>query len=705
MPNISLRGSGWRNGDANLVKLLQVKSMLIMPLLLEGEVTGAMTFEYCREDHHFTDYEIAAFSDIAAKEAASNYHTELFQNVTRDSSILKALFGGMVDGIAVVDTTGQVAYFNQRAAEIYGVALDEIIGHPASLVRDDVLSRVANPKEVVASFQEAMSSLADLPVIEFKIVWPVSRHVQLRFFPVYGTDCQFLAQGTLIRDISSERELDRLRADIVSIVSHEIRRPLASIRGCAATLLQSQWDTETLDGLVRIIDQQSGKISELIDNLTDLSRIQAGDLRIERRPTDLAQVVRNAVNTIESHTRRHHLEIILPQNLPLLDIDGARVGQVIENLLDNAVKYSPNGRNITIVVELYADLAQISVIDGGIGIAEENLDRVFDRFFRVNGLEVAHVAGAGLGLSISKSLVEAHGGKIWAESAAGKGSTFRFTLPLVFPHDPVGGTLAGTMLPEQQRFVSGRLRTTSRELTQTEFTKALILIVEDEARSVRFLRAILEAAGYNVIVASDGHVALETISAQEPDLVLLDILLPRMDGYEVCRRVREFSSVPILMLSGKSDEADKVRGFNIGADDYLTKPFGAAELLARVRAVMRRARPATSSMTDGIEHVATSFACGDLKMDFSQRRVTLKGQVIRLTPIEYRVLYHLAVHAGRVLVHEDLLRRVWGPQYQAEIGYLWVHIRHLREKIEENPARPRYILTQPGFGYKLVSPS
>ena len=623
--------------------------------------------------------------------------------VAFDSSILRALVGGMVDGIAVVDTSGQTVYCNQRAAEIYGVALDGIIGLRSSLVRDDVLSRVANPKEVIGDFQEAMSHLDDMPVIEFKIVWPVSRHVQLRFFPIYGNDGRFLGRGTLIRDVSSERELDRLRADIVSIVSHEIRRPLASIKGCAATLLQSQWDPDTLDGLVRIIDEQSGKISELADNLTDLSRIQAGVLSIERRPTDLAQVVRNAVATIESHTRRHHLEIVLPQNLPLVEVDGPRVQQVIENLLDNAVKYSPSARNITVQVELDAHFVQINVADNGIGIAEENLDRVFDRFFRVNRPEVAHVSGAGLGLSISKSLVEAHGGRIWAESSRGEGSTFRFTLPLLHPRDPAAAVLVETMLPDQQRFISDRPLNHSRERVQSRPTKALILVADDEPRSVRFLRATLEAAGYNVIVASEGHVALETISAEEPDLVLLDILLPGLDGYEVCRRAREFSSVPILMLSGRADEADKVRGLNIGADDYLSKPVGTSELLARVRAVMRRARLATSPAAADADRPARFFASGDLKIDFGQHRVTLKGQDIKLTPTEYKILYHLAVNAGRVLVHEDLLRRVWGPQYQSEIGYLWVHIRHLREKIEEKPATPRYILTQPGFGYKLVS--
>lgn len=624
--------------------------------------------------------------------------------VSNDRDMLKALLQGMTDGVGLVDTSGKLVHTNRRLAEIYGLALDDIAEHPASLVRDDLLSRVANPKEVVADLQKALSDLASFPIVEFQIVWPVTRDVQLKFFPIYSESGQFVGRGTVVRDITSQKELERLKSDLTAIVSNELRRPLAAIRGCAATLLQSDWDPETLDGLVRIIGEQSSKIIEVIDRLTDVSKIQAGTLRIEPRPTDLAQLVRSAVNTIESRTRRHHLEILFPASLPLLDIDGPRIEQVMENLLENAVKYSPTGRNITVSIETDAEFVQVSIADNGIGIPEGLLDKVFDRFFRVKSQEVSHVTGAGLGLAISRSLVEAHGGRIWAESVPGGGSTFRFTLPLLPSSGPETWVPSDRMLPDQQRFISDVPRVPpATERAQRESAKARILIADDEARNVRFLRATLEAAGYHVNVVADGGVALETISAQAPDLVFLGTLLPGIDGYEVCRRVREFADVPILMLGGKG-EADTVRGLDAGADDYLSKPVSTTEVLARVRANMRRARSAAVSTATATEHSSRFFACGNLKIDFVQHKVTVKGEEIKLTPKEYKILYHLAVNAGRVLVHEDLLRRVWGPEYKSELSYLWVHIRHLREKLEDNAASPKYILTQPGFGYKLASP-
>jgi two-component system KDP operon response regulator KdpE len=181
-----------------------------------------------------------------------------------------------------------------------------------------------------------------------------------------------------------------------------------------------------------------------------------------------------------------------------------------------------------------------------------------------------------------------------------------------------------------------------------------------------------------------------------PDLVMLDIMLPDRSGFDVCRAIREFSEVPIVMLTARGEEIDKVTGLNAGADEYLTKPLGAEELLARVKAILRRTR---------FGHVQTppaTFTTGDLTIDFRQHRVTVAGKEIKLSATEFRLLEQLALHAGSVLSHRDLLSAVWGPDYRDDIEYLRVYIRYLRQKIEDDPARPRYILTQPGVGYRLA---
>ncbi|MDY7042211.1 MAG: response regulator transcription factor [Chloroflexota bacterium] len=229
--------------------------------------------------------------------------------------------------------------------------------------------------------------------------------------------------------------------------------------------------------------------------------------------------------------------------------------------------------------------------------------------------------------------------------------------------------------------------------------EATVLAVDDEPRLLRLVNEVLTAVGYRVVTANNGEAALEAVALEQPDLILLDIRLPHdIDGYEVCRRVREFSDVPVIMLTAKARENDLLRGFDAGADDYLTKPFSAKELLARVKAVLRRYHypeevRATSELT-----------CGELRIQFAQRRVFVRGEEVKLTPTEYQLLRVLALNANKVMLHQDLLAQVWGAEYRDDIDYLRAYVRHLRQKLEEAPHNPKYILTTPGVGYMLACP-
>ncbi len=229
-------------------------------------------------------------------------------------------------------------------------------------------------------------------------------------------------------------------------------------------------------------------------------------------------------------------------------------------------------------------------------------------------------------------------------------------------------------------------------------SKQRVLIVDDEPRLIRLVREVLGALGYEVLEAADGETGIEMVALEQPDLLLLDILLPRgMDGYEVCRRVREFSNLPIIMLTAKVQEADILKGFDVGADDYITKPFSAKELIARVKAALRRSATSEEITTAKIE-------CGDLEIDLARRQLMVKGRKVRLTATQYGLLHQLATNANRVMLHQDLLTKVWGPEYRDDIDYLRVHFWNLRRKIEEDPSHPRYILTSPGVGYMLACP-
>jgi DNA-binding response OmpR family regulator len=222
-----------------------------------------------------------------------------------------------------------------------------------------------------------------------------------------------------------------------------------------------------------------------------------------------------------------------------------------------------------------------------------------------------------------------------------------------------------------------------------------ILIVDDEPRYLRLLEANLRTEGYEVATAQDGVQAVDIFSSQPIDLILLDIMMPRMDGFSTCQRIREYSSVPIIMLTAKGEEQDRVRGLDLGADDYLVKPFSATELLARVRAVLRRSQlPMESGQ-------ARFFSHGDLKIDFARAEVWRNEQPVSLSATEYRLLLQFAHNVGSILTSEDLLTGVWGPEYKMEKEILWVSIARLRQKLEEDPHAPEHIVTRSGLGYLM----
>ena len=229
-------------------------------------------------------------------------------------------------------------------------------------------------------------------------------------------------------------------------------------------------------------------------------------------------------------------------------------------------------------------------------------------------------------------------------------------------------------------------------------SKGRILVVDDEPKLVRLLREVFTATGFDVVVSHSAENAIELVALEQPDVVILDIMFPGpVDGLEVCRRIRQFSEVPVLMLTAKVRDADKLHGFDAGADDYVTKPFNSKELVARVRALLKRAHSPTATES-GVE-----IDCGRLHIDPVRRRVTVGGIEIHLTPIEYSLLYELAQHHDQVLLHEQLLSAVWGPEHRNDTDYLRAFIYSLRKKIEVDPSHPTLLKRYPGVGYSLVA--
>jgi two-component system KDP operon response regulator KdpE len=224
----------------------------------------------------------------------------------------------------------------------------------------------------------------------------------------------------------------------------------------------------------------------------------------------------------------------------------------------------------------------------------------------------------------------------------------------------------------------------------------VVVLIEDEPPIRRFLRATLTGQGYRLFEATTAADGLVEVASRQPDVVIVDLGLPDLDGLEVIRRLREWSAVPVIVLSARGQERDKVTALDAGADDYVSKPFSAGELLARIRVALRH--------TAGASHEGSeaTFTVGDLQVDLLRRHVSVRGGDVRLTPIEYKLLATLVKHAGKVVTHQQLLRDVWGPSHEEQSHYVRVYMAHLRHKLEAEPARPRYLLTEPGVGYRLA---
>jgi two-component system KDP operon response regulator KdpE len=233
-------------------------------------------------------------------------------------------------------------------------------------------------------------------------------------------------------------------------------------------------------------------------------------------------------------------------------------------------------------------------------------------------------------------------------------------------------------------------------MPEESFTNRKILVVDDEERMVRFIRLNLEHDGFQVIEANNGAQAIDRLRDTLPDAILLDVMLPDIDGFEVLKMIREVSQAPVIMLTAKGEEDDKIRGLELGADDYVTKPFSPRELVSRLKAVLRRVDSSGLGVRGLIE------VDEHLKIDFDRREIWMDGELVKLRPTEYRLLYHLVQNAGWVVTHDQLLSKVWGYEYRDEPHYVRLYINYLRQKLEKDPANPQYILTERGIGYRFV---
>ena len=675
--------SPWQ-GDGEL-------SLLATPIRHDGTSIGIICLSEQVEAREFSLADEETLTTFAAQAALVIVNSRRYRDEQRARADLETLIETSPVGVIAFDAATGIPLWVNREARNIASSLhdpDEPPEHLLGLMK----IRRGDGTEV---------SLQDISLVEVLGRGETVRAEEVVFSRDDGRSVAVMVNATPIfsesgavetvvvaaQDMKPIVELERLRAEFLAMVSHELRAPLTSIKGSAATLLDllANPDPAETAQLVRIIDMQANRMRDLISDLLDVARIETGSLPVVPEPTDLARLVDDARNTFLSGGGREHIVIDLDPDLPLVLADKRRILQVLNNLLQNASAYSDESSPIHVSATQQDIHVAVSVSDRGRGVSAERLPFLFQKFWRFDPEEGGReIPGSGLGLAISKGIVESHGGRVWAESdGPGLGTRFTFTLPAV------AGTRASAAIePDRNR----------EDTRRTEHARARILAVDDDPQTLRHVRETLVQAGYSVTVTGDPGDALNLTLTGRPDLVILDLVLPGTDGIELMQTLRAHADVPVIFLSGYGRDDVISTALEAGAADYVVKPFSPTELVARIRAALRMREASDQALPSG------RFTLGDLVINYAEREVAVAGQPLRLTPTEYNLLTELSANAGRVLTHDQLLRRVWRSPHVGSSGTVRTTVKRLRRKLGDDVKNPRYVITVPGVGYRIGKP-
>ncbi len=623
----------------------------------------------------------------------------LSAGLLQEYSVLAGVAANMSSGFLLLNVGERVTYFNASAVRLLGIDSHELIEQPVFDVRKQLLTLATEPESVESELNRAWFAPEQESSTDIALANAAVRWLRVRCFPMWDAAGHLLGRGVLLDDITLERTAIESRGETLALAAHELKTPLAVIKGCATTLLgnSTRWDPVVQREMLQMIDTHADRLYDVLNTLLDVWRLDSGAQTLRLTQINTAEFLRQIVEHWQKAAPRHTFILAIPPDVPSTVVcDVVRVRQALHSLLSNAITYSPDGGTVSLRLESNDFELCLSVTDEGVGIAAEHLERIFERFYRIHPRDGIGSNGSGLGLAVARSTFEAHGGKIWADSAGpGQGATFYCTLPFTPRVSSLSQRQTEMLSSSQSGPLALPATRSSGSLKQSH--RAYVLVAEGDLRLTRYLRSNLEEHAYRVQTVHHGIQFLRQIDLEEPDLILLSTRLADISGLELLQRLREFAQTPVILLCDDCDEDERVRLFDLGADDLVMKPFGMKELLARVRAQLRRqAAPNEQQGTQAI------FSTGDLTIDYAQHQVLVQGCTVQLSSKEYKLLSTLAHNVGIVLTHEVLLEKVWGPEYNREVDFIWVYISRLRRKIEADPRHPAYILTVPDVGYKLA---
>ena len=663
---------------------VEVFSFLAVPMLHRGDRVGYLFVGAKDDGAEFTRADEETLVMFASQAALVTANARRHRNEQRARADLETLVNTSPVGVVVIDAaSGELVSVNREAMRIVESLREG--DQPLEQLLETMTCVRADGRELSLgelSLSELLGASEIIRAEEIALRVPDGRSVSalLNATPIRSDDGVVASLVVTLQDMTPLNEQERLRAEFLAMVSHELRTPLAAVMGSVNTLLDSANGLDPAEStqFLRIIRDQSDQMRHLIGDLLDVARINTGTLPVAPEPADVHQLVDDARGRFLTGGGGNSVNVELAADLPLVMADRRRIAQVLSNLLFNAAGYSPDGSPIEVAAARNGTQVAIAVTDQGRGIPSEQMPDLFRKFSRAHGPEHGSgLAGSGLGLAICRGIVEAHGGRIWAESeGAGLGARFTFTLPLAedAPTAPVPAS-AGSR-PSAQRQVR-------------------ILAVDDDPQALRYITDILTRAGYATVATSNPADIGRIMAEEKPHLVLLDLVLPDRDGIEVMSDVRAKADVPVIFLSAYGHDETIARAFDMGATDYVVKPFSPTELTARIRAALRK-------QVDLLEgEPSAPYEAAGLSIDYALRRAAVSGEPVELTATEYNVLHELAANAPRVLTHSALLHRVWGPERVGEPWLVRDVIKRLRRKLGDDAGSPSYIFTEPRVGYRM----
>ena len=670
---------------------LSVCTFLGMPVEFRGSRVGSIYLADKEGERKFTPSDEETLVTFASQAAAAIANARRYEEEQRAKADLEALINISPVGVLVFDAlNAELVSLNQEAKKLVGDFspqdrdLRQIIGR--------FTIRRASGQEFsldIPSLLEQLKSGETVRAEEMTLTLPDGSTVSalVNAVPIRSDGGEVTSVVVTLQDMAPLEDLDRLRAQFLVTIGNELRTPLSAIKGSVASLLDPIAPLNPTESsyLLHIIDDQADLMRSQLNGLIELTQIEAGLLAVQTKSVNVAALVDEAIDQHQGLKGRFAIERAIPAALPQIMADKERLNQVVQNLLNHAHRYCTDTTAIRISASRDDIFVAISISTNGFGVPGTGLSYLFRRL-SPSGPDFTRQAfnGDGLDLAICKGIVEAHGGRIWAGfGAGGRGMSFTFTIPVA--DEPA-------TLTSNDSFLSGApFSSPSKE-------RIRVLVAVDDAAALRSVRNSLFGAGYTPISTFDLDDVERLLNVDRPDVLLLDLSTAGVRGYDLMRRVSTEYGIPVVVLSRQDSDDHIVRAFEMGAADYIVKPFSPSELVARIKASLRkRGNPHRAEYLE-------SYQVDGLNVDFAARSVIVQGNPVKLTPTEFKLLSELSTSAGRVLTQNELLQRVWGPEYSGESQLLRAYVKSLRQKLGDDARNPKYIFTEHGVGYCVPKP-